>query len=770
MAFVVTHATVAVGQETGDGEIGKAEWNEAHTVQGSYETPADVEAATISAGVLALRTDGYTSVGDGGHGFYKRMSAAPSDPTNAAYLRSVDRYTSAEVEDATHGGYWQLVPQGGAVWIEQFGGAGDANPVSGAGGTDNWQPLTDALAFIAFTYGTLPGASYTNTIQFSAGSYRFSDGFDLHQPVHITGVSGTGQTQNSTLWHFPGTVDPIIFGALNTSGATDLDAGPYTAYPKGSSSGAVLENVTIWGGGGDGILTNDARTMIRMRSQATIRNVALFGIPGRGIYIIGGGGDGNANNWHCENVYIHEAGSDYFKVQGSDANGGYCIGLVTHGEGGRGGCGIIETGGLGCNVYTGLQLTGYGNTGVRHDVGGGTFHLFQLIDATPDIGAATTPGTDDTVWMYMAPLAGETLVQFPVWSALDTYTLQLPVFIEAGQSVLIGTYCEGATLSSHIPGGAQVIGGNLSVTRYSNKLGQIDSGENSKYANTQAIGMRRAHAPGSAEETAHGEYTEVYVGGYNESVGFGATGGANLLQHRREGDGGASWYMWGYRGADLYYGLSGTADFWRFSGYNTAVTFGRSAAVPHVFGLHDFAIHDASEPTVHARIYGIRAARPSTGSHARGEWVWPQNPTTWGTAAWICTVTGTPGTWGQVPLWGLTSIDPALPGDTVQENTSDTRLKIKHQGQDTTVRHIDLGLSTTGEVTSKPATAPAAGGTFFFGASSTAGLGFYFGTGDPTISAGKGSIYSRTDATTTTTRLWVNTDGGTTWTNTTTAA
>jgi hypothetical protein len=735
-----------------------------------FDTVAAVEAATIVADTVAIYTAGYTTVGDGGNGFYVRMSAAPSDPTNAAYLRSVDRYTSAGATDATNGGYWRLVPQAGCVTIEQFGGAGDANPVTGAGGTDNWQPLTDALAFIAFTYGTLPGASYTNTIKFRAGSYRFSAGFDLHQPAHITGVHGTGQVQSPTIWHFPGTVDPIIFGALNTSGATGLDAGPYTAYPKGSSEGAVLENVTIWGGGGLGILTNDARTMIRMRAQATIRNVALYGIPGRGIYIIGGGGDGNVNNWHTENIYIHEAGSDYFKVQGSDANGGYCFGLVTHGEGGRGGCGIIETGGLGCNLYTGLQITGYGNTGVRHDVGGGVFHLFQLIDAVAGSGAATTPGTDDTVWMYIAPLAAESLVQFPVWSALGTYTLQCPVFVEAGQSLFLVPYAEGASISSHITGGAEVIGGNLSVSRYSNKRGQLDSAENSKYYNSQAIGMRRAHAPGSAEDTAHGEYSEVFIGGYNESVGFGSTGGANLLQHRREVDGGGSWYMWGYRGADLYYGLSGTADFWRLTGYGTAVTFGRSAAVPHIFGLHDFAIHDASEPTVHARIYGIRAARPSSGSHARGEWVWPQNPTTWGTAAWVCTVTGTPGTWGQVPLWGLTSIDPALPGDMVAENTSNTRLKFKYQGSDTTVRHVDLGLSATGEVTSKPATAPAAGGTFFFGTGSTAGLGVYAGSGVPTATAAQGSLYMRTDGSSTSTRMYINTDGGTTWTAVTTAA
>lgn len=51
----------------------------------------------------------------------------------------------------------------------------------------------------------------------------------------------------------------------------------------------------------------------------------------------------------------------------------------------------------------------------------------------------------------------------------------------------------------------------------------------------------------------------------------------------------------------------------------------------------------------------------------------------------------------------------------------------------------------------------------FVKASSTADLGVYYGTGDPGFTAARGSLYSKTDATTTTTRLWVNTDGGTTW-------
>lgn len=52
----------------------------------------------------------------------------------------------------------------------------------------------------------------------------------------------------------------------------------------------------------------------------------------------------------------------------------------------------------------------------------------------------------------------------------------------------------------------------------------------------------------------------------------------------------------------------------------------------------------------------------------------------------------------------------------------------------------------------------------------SAAVSIFTGTGVPTVSAAKGSLYSRTDATTTTSRLYINTDGGTTWTTFTTAA
>ena len=79
-------------------------------------------------------------------------------------------------------------------------------------------------------------------------------------------------------------------------------------------------------------------------------------------------------------------------------------------------------------------------------------------------------------------------------------------------------------------------------------------------------------------------------------------------------------------------------------------------------------------------------------------------------------------------------------------------------------------ISATGNITADSATAPAAGGMAAFLASSTAGLGIYVGSGAPTIAAAKGSLYLRTDGTTTNDRAYINTNGSTTWTALTTVA
>lgn len=83
-----------------------------------------------------------------------------------------------------------------------------------------------------------------------------------------------------------------------------------------------------------------------------------------------------------------------------------------------------------------------------------------------------------------------------------------------------------------------------------------------------------------------------------------------------------------------------------------------------------------------------------------------------------------------------------------------------------------LAIASTGVANVCASTATPAGGStsarLVFG--TTAGFGVYYGSGAPTVSAAKGSLYLRSDGTTTNDRMYVNTNGSTTWTAVTTVA
>lgn len=96
------------------------------------------------------------------------------------------------------------------------------------------------------------------------------------------------------------------------------------------------------------------------------------------------------------------------------------------------------------------------------------------------------------------------------------------------------------------------------------------------------------------------------------------------------------------------------------------------------------------------------------------------------------------------------------------------RLRINSTGTMT----VTAAQTMTGAITALNATAIPAGGTAGAGLmfSSTANLGIFFGSSAPTLSAAQGSIYIRTDGSTIATRLYVNTNGSTTWANFVSAA
>jgi len=81
-------------------------------------------------------------------------------------------------------------------------------------------------------------------------------------------------------------------------------------------------------------------------------------------------------------------------------------------------------------------------------------------------------------------------------------------------------------------------------------------------------------------------------------------------------------------------------------------------------------------------------------------------------------------------------------------------------------------VTVVGNATVLSGTAVPSGGTTGAGLkmSSTANLGVFFGSGAPTLSAAQGSLYLRTDGSSTSTRMYVNTNGTTGWTAVTTAS
>jgi hypothetical protein len=79
-------------------------------------------------------------------------------------------------------------------------------------------------------------------------------------------------------------------------------------------------------------------------------------------------------------------------------------------------------------------------------------------------------------------------------------------------------------------------------------------------------------------------------------------------------------------------------------------------------------------------------------------------------------------------------------------------------------------LFATSSIVARSASALVAGGAVAFVATNTANnMGIYVGSGAPTVAAAKGSIYLRSDGSSTSTRLYVS-DGSTTWIAVTTAS
>lgn len=119
----------------------------------------------------------------------------------------------------------------------------------------------------------------------------------------------------------------------------------------------------------------------------------------------------------------------------------------------------------------------------------------------------------------------------------------------------------------------------------------------------------------------------------------------------------------------------------------------------------------------------------------------------------------------RLQFGGTTSSFPSI-----KRNGAGINFRLADDSADASI--TTLAINASGVITAWTNTATPAGGTtgtgYTFG--TTANLGIFFGSGAPTLSAAQGSLYIRSDGSSTSTRLYVNTNGSTTWTAVTTVA
>jgi len=593
-----------------------------------YVTRAAIAGATIDVNIKTILTGGYDVEDHVGSGRYARMAVAPSDTTNPAYVRSLDRFTSTGATHATNGGWWQLVPHLGMVTIEQFGGKPDFNNVP-ASATDHL-PLVDYA--IAYKARVLTAeADFPYRICFGLGRYWFSGTLEIHSYVHLWGMC-IDESLGSELC-FPSTSTCIVIGQSNTVG----ESGSGTL--QGDGGGTIIEGLAIrhhYSVGAFSHLVYSPAHGIHSRAMFTLRNTHVLRIAGHGILIHGSSGAGGAeegapNAWKIRDCQAHSCGGHGLAVYGADSNAGSAVGFSTHTE--VGGCGIYDASYF-VNTYTGIHIAGYGNRGVTH--GGRAYVLIGGAGTTAP--NTTTPGDDNEVWYDIGADSSVNPAAFDPWDVAGIYDMyRLPIWDSGGGRVYTGVYVEISVSPVHVPPPSIIHGGTIGSTIYS--YGHASMSSDGSLRNKGGAGGGVTFTPGTPEYIANGDSTYAVVGGRHETQGFGANGGIQFLQTRRLSDVDATW-QWGFAGNAIEFKTPNGTLIWSIGTRFATRTFGRTLGVPYKLSLYEPIMEDITNSN-NGRVLGNRSVQPTdAGEYGRGDRWFNINATPGGFEGWVVTTAG----------------------------------------------------------------------------------------------------------------------------------
>jgi len=277
MAISIKHATTAVGTEAGDGEIGKTEWNEAHTL--TLETGKLLGRTTAGAGAVEevplLDEDDMASDSDTAVPTQQSVKAYVAAEIAAAPVGSTGLFeyvvftTSAAFNKASYTDAKQFE----VIAIGVGGDGGSGNEAGGGGGAGG-------VALKTFVPSDL-ASSVTITIDATKSEF-----------AHSTPLVGNAGSDGSS--PDGGAGGTASGGTFNITGAAGNSSGSPTGISTngegcGGQGGSTWMGWGIGGGGGSGAISSGG-------------NTATAGSNGVGYG--GGGGGGGA------------------KTSGTDASGG----------------------------------------------------------------------------------------------------------------------------------------------------------------------------------------------------------------------------------------------------------------------------------------------------------------------------------------------------------------------------------------------------------------------------------------------------------------
>jgi hypothetical protein len=479
-------------------------------------------------------------------------------------------------------------------------------------------------------------------ICYPGGTFNFLSTHDIVVQVHIQGAGSGMAGGSATILNFPADTTGFIIDRQHTFGTGTISP----PRPTGGD-GTIIEGVHIHSaGGGD---TN--KHGVWMRARAKLRDVYIDGFPGNEINIVatagsGGATEGNANGWSIDGARLAGPGQNGIYVFGGDVNAGHANGPIDI-AGFQAHC-IDDESFLG-NQYDMPQCAGAG-LGAIANRGGVSYALNPT--AVAGSGSKAIPGTNLTVWTHFTPFQAG----WPAWSPSRTYvhgggyrcgnynarTIFSDAYDESGDPPSYGVH------PCLVLGGLNVPGWKGDVSWLTNVLGAL----------VNQTGPTGSYTVGTSTNVL------AVVGGEpNNGTGL------NIAD---TGTGAAFSNGWRIRikGKDMITdaGNAASALYATYSGGGTALTFGRTEAVPWAFSPATFMLGDDTGNPNHARNLFVCSAMPSTTGHSVGELCLNKGATVGQPMGWVLTVQGpggAPDTWTPLaPVAGAVHVS-ALPACTM---------------------------------------------------------------------------------------------------------